>query len=389
MAKSILVVGGGFAGFHAALAATRVAASQAQVTLISRSPRLVMRPRLYEPEPETLHADLDVPLATAGVAFVQDEAEGVDLAARQLRLGSGRALEFDRLVVATGSVMRRPQVPGAGQAYSIDTQAEAIALDRHLANCAHAPAARIIVIGAGFTGIELALNMRDRLSVHAGPEAGARAQITLLDQARELGPQLGAGPRPVIEAALDAAGIELRLGVQIQSLAADEVCLQGGQRMRASAVVLCTGLEAAPFLRNLAGERDPSGRIRVDAFLGIPESPGVFLAGDAACAMTGPGHTTLMSCQHAMPLGRIAGENAARSLLGEPLTRYSQPRYTTCLDLGRSGAVLSEGWDRRVQATGAAAKAVKREINTQRIYPPGGGAGSGARSSLERLPASD
>ena len=68
--------------------------------------------------------------------------------------------------------------------------------------------------------------------------------------------------------------------------------------------------------------------------------------------------------------GRFAGYNAAADLAGMPLQTYRQPLYTTCLDLGESGAVLTKGWDRTVEATGEHAKAVKRRINTQLIYPP-------------------
>ena len=49
---------------------------------------------------------------------------------------------------------------------------------------------------------------------------------------------------------------------------------------------------------------------------------------------------------------------------------YVQPPYITCLDLGCSGAVFTRGWERRVEITGAEAKAVKRRINTEVIYPP-------------------
>jgi NADH:ubiquinone reductase (H+-translocating) len=52
---------------------------------------------------------------------------------------------------------------------------------------------------------------------------------------------------------------------------------------------------------------------------------------------------------------------------------YTQLRYVTCLDLGRSGAVITQGWERRVEKTGAEGKAVKRLINTQVIYPPADG----------------
>src|SRR5262249_45098722 len=103
-------------------------------------------------------------------------------------------------------------------------------------------------------------------------------------------------------------------------------------------------------------------------------APNIFVAGDAAAADTGDGHVTLQSCQHAGQLGRVAGENAARDLLGLPTVPYAQLRYVTCLDLGRSGAVITQGWERRVEKIGAEGKAVKRLINTQVIYPPADGA---------------
>ncbi len=78
----------------------------------------------------------------------------------------------------------------------------------------------------------------------------------------------------------------------------------------------------------------------------------------------------MQSCQHAGQLGRVAGENAARDLLGMPPLPYTQLRYVTCLDLGRSGAVVTQGWERRVEKTGTEGKAIKRMINTKIIYPP-------------------
>jgi NADH dehydrogenase len=69
-------------------------------------------------------------------------------------------------------------------------------------------------------------------------------------------------------------------------------------------------------------------------------------------------------------MGRLAGANVVRSLLGRPLSRYTPPPYVTCLDLGAWGALLTRGWDREPVKTGAEAKAVKRAITTQIIYPP-------------------
>ena len=78
----------------------------------------------------------------------------------------------------------------------------------------------------------------------------------------------------------------------------------------------------------------------------------------------------MMSCQHAMNLGRSAGHNAAADLLGLEQIPYSQPKYVTCLDLGPWGAVYTEGWEREVKLTGAEAKQLKHRINSEWIYPP-------------------
>jgi NADH dehydrogenase len=99
--------------------------------------------------------------------------------------------------------------------------------------------------------------------------------------------------------------------------------------------------------------------------------PAVFAGGDTAYAASDDlGHHALMSCQHANRLGASAGFNAAADLLGVPLEPYQQKNYVTCLDLGPSDAVFTRGWDAVVEMTGDKAKATKREINTQWIYPP-------------------
>ena len=371
MSNRIVVVGGGFAGFWAAVAARRVAPAEVDVVLVSRDPVLQVRPRLYEAEPESLQVDLLPLLERVGVDFIRGEATALDHDARRLVLDDEQEIPYARLVVATGSAMRRPPLPGSDEAYSIDTVEEAIAFDRRLAEIApDGGAPTLAVVGAGFTGIELTLELRDRLAFHGARGQAERARILLVDRAEVVGPELGAGPRPAIEAALTDARVELRLAATVAALARDRLVLADGETIHADAVVLTTGMSAAGFARNVPGPRDEVGRIVVDRLLRAPVAPGVFVAGDAAAADGGDGHMVLQSCQHALQLGRFAGENAARDLIGLPLVPYVQPPYVTCLDLGRSGAVFTRGWERTVDLTGAEAKAVKRRINRHVIYPP-------------------
>jgi NADH dehydrogenase len=108
----------------------------------------------------------------------------------------------------------------------------------------------------------------------------------------------------------------------------------------------------------------------VDGELRVPQAPHVFAAGDTAAAVLESGQTVVQSCQHATPLGKHAGHNAAADLLGLPLATFSTIPYVTCLDLGAAGAVYTIGFERAVQLSGAEGKERKRLINQKWIYPP-------------------
>jgi NADH:quinone reductase (non-electrogenic) len=94
MSDKILIVGGGFAGFWAAIAARRVAGPRAGVTLVSPEPVLEIRPRLYEARPETLAVDLLPLLRKVDVSFVRGEAIQLDTAAKAVTLAAGDRLTY-------------------------------------------------------------------------------------------------------------------------------------------------------------------------------------------------------------------------------------------------------------------------------------------------------
>lgn len=129
-------------------------------------------------------------------------------------------------------------------------------------------------------------------------------------------------------------------------------------------VVWTAGVRATPLTQHILAQKDELSRLYVDQDLRIPSSKHIFATGDAAHVFTdSKGNCALMSCQHAMLLGRVSGNNAAADLLGEPAIPYSQVSYICCLDLANSGAVVRRGWEREVQVTGAMAKRVKTFIN--------------------------
>ena len=166
--------------------------------------------------------------------------------------------------------------------------------------------------------------------------------------------------------------IEVHTSTTVAEFRHDAVVLNNGDKIETTTAIVTAGMRANPLTTQLRADVDELGRLPVDENLHIPSAPGVFAAGDVARANSDDSHVALMSCQHAMPMGRFAGYNAARELMQLPLQPYRQPDYVTCLDLGASGAVFTRGWDREIVLRGDAAKTKKRMINTERIYPPTG-----------------
>ena len=199
----------------------------------------------------------------------------------------------------------------------------------------------------------------------------AKPRVIIVDRNEAIAPDMGAGPRPIIEDALRKLGIETRLGVGVTGLDKSGVTLSNGEHIESATVIWAAGIRAAPLTTQIPAERDNFGRLLVDRDLRVPSVPGVFATGDAArAACDDLGNYALMSCQHATRMGAFAGNNAAAELLGVPTQAYHQKAYVTCLDLGEAGALFTRGWDRKVEMVGDVAKKTKQEINTVWIYPP-------------------
>lgn len=379
--QKLLVIGGGFAGMWAALVAAREAihhGRELEIKLISKDPYLTMRPRLYEPDPESLRTPLMPVLEPVGIEMMVATAEGIDPSGKTVEViaaNGPQTLAYDRLILAAGSHLAAPPVPGLAEyGWSIDDYETSVAFDRHLQALAAMPDVpgrdSFVVLGAGFTGIELALELRRRIEIHSDAERAAKASIFLVDRETVVGASLGANPRPVIEAALTDAAVELRLGATVTSVEEGRVVFETGESIDTRSVISTAGLTASPLTGQLPLERDKMGRLPTDPMLRVKGVEAIYAAGDVAHAYVDDENLALMSCQHAIFMGQMAGFNAAHDLLSLPLRPYRQPFYQTCLDLGRSGAVYTTGWDRQVSKTGDEAKKLKRFINSELIYPP-------------------
>ncbi|MET0701426.1 MAG: FAD-dependent oxidoreductase [Mycobacterium sp.] len=378
----VVVIGAGFAGLWAALGAARrldelgLPADEVTVTVLSSVAYHDIRVRNYEADLASCRIPLGQIFDPVGVVHLAATVTAIDPDAHTVTVdcdGASRTVRYDRLVLAAGSAVVRPDIPGLRQyGFDVDTYAGATRLAAHLTRLGQGPstpaATTAVVVGAGLTGIETACELPARLASLFGAVQPRR--VVLVDHNPLVGSDMGDSARPVIAQALADLGVETLMGTGVTAVGADTVTMSTGEVVPAATVVWCAGMRASPLTAQLPVERDRLGRLPVDEYLRVIGVPDVFAAGDVAAAMMDDEHPSVMSCQHGRPMGRYAGYNVIGDLLGEPMLALRIPWYVTVLDLGPAGAVYTEGWDRQVVATGAVAKATKTTINTRRIYPP-------------------
>jgi NADH:quinone reductase (non-electrogenic) len=373
----ILILGAGFAGLWAAIGAARKLDElneAAEILVVDRNPYHNIRVRNYEADLSDVALPLAELLDPIGVRHLIAEVCAIDPAGQTLTVsanGGQESLGYDRLVLSLGSELARPAIPGlASHSFDVDTYTAAVRLNDHLAALGRHDASpeysTVVVVGAGFTGIEVATEMPGKLA-HAGI---ANPRVVLIDPNPIVGATIGESAQPVLNEALSVLGVETRLGVRIAAVEAGGVSLTSGEFVATRTVVWCAGMTASPLAASLTGEHDRYGRVAVDQFMRARGLQNVFAAGDmAVCKLDGT-HPTVMSCQFARPMGRFAGHNVVADLFGKPMLPLTIDWYVTVLDLGKWGALYTVGWDREVSATGSAAKATKQLINQNRIYPP-------------------
>ncbi len=309
----IVVIGGGYAGSHAAVAARRAGGA---VTVVDQDGLHGFLPRLAGVAAGRLRAgDARTPLGELlGVEVHLGSAERLDVDRRRVELAGGAVVPYDGLVVTVGSRTARSPVPGADEhAWSLHTPDDALALRVALRETSH-----LVVVGGGATGVQLAAEV-------------AAAHPTMTVRLVEAGSRLlPAEPRMLgtsMRRLLDDAGVQVHLDVHASAIDADGVDLADGQRLD-GLVVWAGGWEAdASALLPRAEFRD--GRVVVARDLTVTTYDRVLAAGDIAAHRDVLGRPLAMSAQIAVQAGAAAGASAVA------LARGERPTWARLFELGR------------------------------------------------------
>jgi NADH dehydrogenase len=378
----VVVVGGGYSGFvFARTLERRLPASAAEVVLVSPQDYMLYTALLPQVAAETIHprrlaVGFRRTLRRTRLQIGAVTGIGVDDRRVTVRSPDGdeQELSWDRLVLAPGAVTRWFDIPGLREhAFELKTLADAVRLHDHVvrlhqeADTTDDPEERaalstFVVIGAGYTGTELAAQMQ-RTALRAGRRRGRRRGAAggwvLLDVAGTvlpgLDPRLGRAANRVLE----RRGVEVRLGTSVTGVDAGGVTLTDGAVLPCRTMVLAAGVVADPLVAAL-GLPTVKGRLRVDARFRVPDAPGVFAFGDAAAVpdLTRPsGALAAQTAQHATREGHTAAINVAASLGVGRARDYRHSDLGFVVDLGGMSAVANP---LRVAVRGPIAAAVTR-----------------------------
>lgn len=310
--EGVLVVGGGYAGLHAAAVVQR---SGVPVTVVDRTGRHDFVTRLAAVAGGTAPVE-DASRPVRCFADLFAVASVVEVADGSVTLSDGRTVTADAVVVTAGSAPSRPPVDGIELVHDLRSAEDAVALRGSIAR-----SPSVVVVGGGATGVQL-----------AGAAAVAHPSLTvhLVEAATRL---VGGMPDAFSAGAmriLEGRNVQIHLGSGVERITEQGALVDG--TLLEGLVVWAGGFSALAHHYGVPTADD--GRILVDEALRVLGNERTFAAGDIAAHRNAQGEALPMSAQTAVRAGTAAGTNAARAVRGEPVRAVDLRQIGWVLDLG-------------------------------------------------------
>jgi NADH dehydrogenase len=358
----VLILGGGFAGTHAAKGLSKL---PVDVTLVDRRNHFTFQPLLYQVALAVLSpADIATPIRAIvrhakNIEVLMDEAIEFDLENRRVRFASSAEMEYDYLMVATGATHSyfgndhwAPYAPG------LKTVEDAIEIrrrvllafelaEREMLETGSHPPLNFVVVGGGPTGVELAGAISDIAKHymrhdfrHIDP---AKARVLLIEGGPRLLPSYPEDLAKIATDQLKDLGVEVYTNKVVSDVQAGHVMVGDTQRIDAVVTAWAAGVTASPLGKKLGLETNKRGAVVVNKTLNPEGHPELFVCGDLA-SLEQDGKPVPGVAQPAMQMGAHVARMIESDLAGkarEPFRYFDKGDMAT---IGRQAAVADMKW---------------------------------------------
>ncbi|MFH1359632.1 MAG: FAD-dependent oxidoreductase [Candidatus Omnitrophota bacterium] len=321
MENKIVIIGGGFAGLNAVRALRRLD-QHLPITVIDHREHAHFLPLLPDVigrgiKPETLLMSHRYLAEKLKVQFIYDKVTSIDFEKKSASLGAG-TVSYDYLMVTSGAETNfYSQKSVEPYCCCLETVQDA----RKIKEAAQKDEVEtIVIVGGGYTGIEIATNLRRLLQ-----QKQLFKRIVIIERASSILGPLPQWMKDYAKRNLLQLNIQVKLETTLQDAKEGKITLSNHEIIDRSLLIWVAGVKTGSFIQNLNAEKNPQGRIKVDKYLRCSEH--CFVAGDAACVshLDSP---VRMAVQFSIMEGIVAANNIFRSIKKKPLREY-QP-----VDLG-------------------------------------------------------
>jgi NADH dehydrogenase len=345
--SKICILGGGFGGLYTALRLSQLPwekGEKPEIVLVDQGDRFIFLPLLYElltGEMQTweIAPPFEELLQGTGVRFYQGVVSGIDTEQKRVQLQDGPEIPYDRLVLALGGETPLDMVPGAtSYAYPFRNLTDAYRLEERLRVLEESDAdkIRVAIVGAGYSGVELACKLADRL--------GKRGRLRLIeigDQILRTSPEFN---RQAATKALEAKQVFLDLETKVESIGEDSISLEYKTQVDTipvDLVIWTVGTRVATVVRTLNLKQNQRCQITTTPTLQVLEHPEIFALGDLADCRDAEGQQVPATAQVAFQQADYTAWNIWASLTNRPLLSFRYQQLGEMMALGKDNATLT------------------------------------------------
>jgi NADH dehydrogenase len=343
----ICILGGGFGGLYTALRLSQLPwekSEKPEIVLVDQSDRFLFSPLLYELLTGELQTWEIAPpfeelLAGTGVRFYQGVVAGIDIQEQRVQLQDGPEIRYDRLVLGLGGETPMDLVPGAmSYAFPFRALTDAYRLEERLRVLEESEAdkIRIAIVGAGYSGVELACKLVDRF--------GERVRMRLVemtDQILRTSPEFN---RQAATKALEARGVWIDLETKVEVIEPNAIALEYKNQVDTipvDLVIWTVGTRVSPVVRSLPLKQSQRGMLTTTPTLQVVDRPEIFALGDLADCRDAEGQQVPATAQAAFQQADYAGWNIWASLTDRPLLPFRYQFLGEIMTLGINDATFT------------------------------------------------